>query len=385
MHSRALVILAIAAGAVAATPAAADVIPVRVRPLPNDRTAVVVGWRPRAGTAVVALRSGSLLAIHSLRRIRIGTRVQVQGIKWGTPTLGVRWSVAPRGIKWGIKWALNGTYSSNMLRRGIATGIRVRGTVVRRYRNGLAIGVRGGIVVVRMAVWLPGGSKVTKSLAAITLPAVGDRVLTRVRFGRRARLIGNGVRIERRHVPGQVIPMAGRVSGVDAASRTIRISNVADPAFPLTVPMRVPATMDISRVRVGAEVAATSRLEADGALQVQEIAPNQSFEAGNDPANILVASPPADQATLDLIWEAIVRWKLGRTQGGILSGELFGRELGRLNRVNTAALDGDLPAALAELQLFIADVTAGVPTKVTVTVAADMLSLSGAIVVGLSR
>lgn len=384
MQSRALVMAAIAAGALAATPATADVTSVKVRPLPNDRAAVVVAWRPRSGTALVALRSGSLLAIHALRPIRVGTRVRVQGIKWGRPTLGVRWTVAPRGIKWGIKWARNGSYTSNMLRTGIATGTPVRGTVVRRFRSGVAIGVRGGIVVVRMAVWLPGGTKVTNTLSAVARPAVGDTILTHVRFGPRGRLFGDGARILRRHTAGTIVPMAGRIGGVDVGTRFLRITNVADPAFPVVVEMRVPTTLDIARIPVGGEVAATSLLEPDGALRVQEIGPNATFEAGNDPATSLVAPPPASPATLDLIRRAIDRWKLARKVGDVTNGVFFGQELARLNRANAAALDGDVARARIEIQAFIAEVTAGVPSQVAAQVAADVLSLAGAIVDGLA-
>ena len=187
---RRLGILAVG-GVMAAVPAMAAVTEVRVRPLPNDRAGVVVEWRGRSGTALVALRSGRLLAVHSLRRVVPGTRVRVDGIKWGTPSRGIKWSAPPQGIKWGIKLSRNGTYVSNLRRVGGSRGTPVRGIVVRRFRNGVAIGTRGGIVVVRMAVWLPGGTKRTN---VRVLPAVGETITTNVRFGRQGRLLGDGVR-----------------------------------------------------------------------------------------------------------------------------------------------------------------------------------------------
>jgi hypothetical protein len=384
VKSRNLAILVVASCAAGATPAVAGAPVVNARPLPNDRSAVVVAWRPRAATAVVALRSGGLLAVHSLRPVLVGARVRVEGIKWGTPGVGVRWSQAPSGIKWGIKWAANGTYTSNMLRTGTAAVTPVRGVVVGRSRAGLAIGVRGGVVAVRIAVWLPGG-KVTKALRRTALPQVGDTVLTRVRFGPRGILVGSGVTVVRRGVPGRVIPISGRISGVDAASRTMRISNVWDRSLPLRRSMRVPTTIDISRVRVGGEVATTSVEEQDGSLRVQQIAPNQSFAAANDPAGVLVAAPPADPATLASIDRAIDRWTAGRAAGAVPGDALYERQLARLNRARRAALDGDRAAGLAEIQAFIQEVTAGVPVQVAPQLAADVLAIAGAIADGLSR
>lgn len=88
----------------------------RVAPLQN-RNGVVLTWRAHNKVAVIAQPSGKLLAIHSIRKVTPGTRVTVQGIKWGTPTRGIKWAAPGRGIKWGIKWGRNGTYQSP-IRRG---------------------------------------------------------------------------------------------------------------------------------------------------------------------------------------------------------------------------------------------------------------------------
>ena len=61
---------------------------------------------------VVVTPTGRMMAIHSLRKLSPGTRVRVDGIKWGAPLAGIKWGVQPAGIKWGIKWAKNGTFAS---------------------------------------------------------------------------------------------------------------------------------------------------------------------------------------------------------------------------------------------------------------------------------
>ena len=372
-RARRVAILA-AGGVMAAAPAMAAVTEVRVRPLPNDRAGVVVNWRSRSSTAVVALRSGRLLAVHSLRRVAPGTSVRVDGIKWGTPSSGIKWSTAPRGIKWGIKLSRNGTYMSNLLRVGGSSGTPVRGVVVGRSRHGVAIGTRGGLIVVRMAVWLPSGTKRTK---AIELPAVGDTITTNVRFGRKGRLLGDGVRfVETRG--SAPIPVSGRVSRIVTTDRTVQISSVSDPAFRVVTTLGVPSTIDMSKLALGQEVAATATIAADGTLRVNEVSRNETFATGNDPANTQVAPPPADAATLGLLRRAMDRWTAGQQAGGIPDQAVYESELARLRRANAAAQDGNRPVARAEVEAFIDDVVRAIPQQVTPGVAAEVLALAGA-------
>ena len=375
MRSRMLALLVVT-GATAAVPAVADVTSIAVKPLPNDRTGVVVDWRARSGTATVALRSGRMLAVHSIRRVQPGTRVQIDGIKWGTPTSGIKWSVAPQGIKWGIKWSRNGTYTSKLRSIGGAQGASIRGVVVRRFGSAVAVGTPGGMVVVRMAVWLPkGGNKLTKDRA---LPVRGDTITTNVRIGPRGRLHGDGVRITRAHgfTP---IPVAGRLSAKDDVRRTIRVSNVSDRAFPVHMDISVPSTIDIARLEVGDEVAATANMTAEGALRISEVGPNATFAAGNDPAAIQVAPPPADTDTLALLRQTIDRWTAGRAQGEITDQVTYDSGLARLERAQVAARDGNRPVARAELDAFMTEVAAALPQKANPAVGADVLALASAV------
>ncbi len=365
--------LIIVTGATAAAPAMADLASVAVRPLPNDRSGVVVDWRARSGTATVALRSGNLLAIHSVRRVQPGTRVRIDGIKWGTPTSGVTWSVAPQGVKWGIKWARNGTYASRLLSIRRAGGTRVRGVVVRRFGGGVAIGTPGGIVVVRMAVWLPKtGNAVTNAFA---LPVRGNTIITNVRFGPHGRLHGDGVRILATNGYA-AIPISGRLSAMDASSRTVRISNISDPSFPVHTNLAVPSTIDMSRLAVGREVAAAASVTPDGTMRVDAIGANETFVAGNDPDNTQVAPPPADANTLGLLHQAIERWTAGRAQGEITDQAVYDGGLARLQRADAAARDGNRPAARAELDAFVMEVTVALPDKVKPMLAAQVQALA---------
>jgi len=361
-------------GVVAAAPAMATVRDLRVQPLPNDRAGVVVDWRARSGTAMVALGSGRLLAIHSLRRVSPGSGVRVEGIKWGTPGQGIKWTAPPRGIKWGIKLGRNGTYLSSLRRTVPSAGTAVRGIVVRRFRNAVAIGTRGGVVVVRMAVWLPSGTKRTK---ARELPSVGDTIATNVRCGGRGRLLGDGVRFLQTGGAAR-IPVAGRVSRVMAAERRVQISSVSDPAFRVVTTLRVPTTIDIARIAVGQEVAVSAALTADGELRMEEISRNETFAAANDPASTQVAPPQADALTLDLLRRTVERWTAGRAAGGILDAAVYDAGLARLGRAEAAALDGNRPVARAEVDAFIDDVVRAIPQQVTPGVAAEVLALAGA-------
>lgn len=365
----------IVAIATVAAPALADVTSVAVQPLPNDRTGVVVDWRARSGTATVALRSGRLLAIHSLRRVQPGTRVRVDGIKWGTPTREVTWSVAPRGVKWGIKWSRNGTFASrlNAIRR--VGGTQVRGVVVRRFGGGVAIGTPGGIVVVRMAVWLPKTGHARTN--ALVLPVRGDTITTNVRIGPHGRLHGDGARIlATRGAP--VIAVSGRLAKLSTATRSIRIANISDPSYSVQTDLVVPSTIDMARLTIGREVVVTASVTPDGTMRADQIAPNETFAAGNDPSQIQVAPPPADAKTLGLLRQAIDRWTAGHTSGEITVQAVYDAELARLERADTAARDGNRPVARTEVDAFITDVMAASPATVAAKLATDALAYAAA-------
>jgi hypothetical protein len=138
----------------------------------------------------------------------------------------------------------------------------------------------------------------------------------------------------------------------------------------------VPSTIDMARLTIGSEVVAAAGLTTDGTMRANQIAPNETFAAGNDPANIQVASPPADANTLGLLSQAIDRWTVGHVNGEITDPAVYDAELARLQRADAAARDGNRPVARAELDAFITEVTAAVPGKVTPTLAVVVQALA---------
>lgn len=342
-------------------PALAGVSSVGVRPLPPDREATVVAWQAKSKSAVVALKSGHLMTVHGVRKQKPGTRVRVQGIKWGTPSAGIKWSKAPKGIKWGIKWARNGTFQSTLqiLKKAAAPKakpkarpkVRVRGVVVKRYRGAVAIGTKGGVVVVRQAVWLPKKGKKTKSLHA-TRPAVGDLVTTNAEIvGPEGRLYGDGVRVIAVAQPVPV-PMGGKLLK-SSNKNTIRISADIDPAYSVVTTMKVPGGVDVSSIKPGTEVAATATINPDKTLRMAELSPNTSFAAANNPNAQIVAPPPAPAASVALIAEALSDWQSAVAAGQVTDAGVAasGRDL--LQQAHTAASDGRIDAATTALDQFL--------------------------------
>jgi hypothetical protein len=359
----------------AVLPASAATPDVRVLPLAGDRVATVVSVRARAGVVVVAFPSGQTAAIHSqLRSLKPGSRVRVEGIKWGTPTAGIKWAKPPRGIRWGIKWSRSGVFASQLRSIGTSGPTRVRGIVVRRFPGGVSVGTRGGVVPIRVAVWLPGIKRTTTNPV---IPSVGDVIDVDVNFTTEGRLTADGVRI----VPTRTrpeLPISGRLRSVSSERRTAVVRNVEDPDLPLEREIRIPAGVDLARLELGREIASTSTLTADGSLRAATIAPNDSFEAANDPANQIVAPPPANATTVELLRQATDRWVGAGTINEVSNRSVYDTGLGHLQRATAAAEDGDLATALTEAQAFRTLIIVGVPLTITPTVAADELALIGA-------
>lgn len=372
-------ILAVATACLVA-PATAGVTSIGIRPLPPDRMGTVVAWQGKSKTAVVALTSGRLMTVHAVRRQKPGTRVRVNGIKWGTPTAGIKWSRAPQGIKWGIKWARNGTFQSSLRPVAPAKRVRIRGVVVQRYRGAVAVGTRGGVVVVRQAVWLPKTGRRTKALHA-TRPAVGDLITTDVTIGPAGRLHGDGVRVIPTTVP-VAVPTGGALRRT-ASRNTIRITSTTDPAFTVSATMSLPDGVDVSRIRPGTEVSATATVNSDGSLRVAQLAPNTSFAAGNDPNQQIAVPPPAPAVSLGLIDEAIVRWNLARAEDRITDAALAENGLTLLRQARVAAGDGRWESAAAALDAFQTLIEEADGQGIASSVVANQISLVSVILLRL--
>jgi hypothetical protein len=400
MRSR-LVLAGLAGTTLVAAPSAmgAD-----AQPLPS-RDGVVVAWQPASKTAVVVATNRRVYTVHSLRRVRPGTRVRVDGIKWGTPTSGIKWLVAPRGIKWGIRFARNGTYQSRLTTLGVATTTSLRGKVVRRYGGrAVAVGIRGATVIVpltRGAVWLPSG-KVQKGTAP--LGAFGSTVVVRLGFAG-GRAVARGVTQIAPPVLNARVPVAGRIVAANAASRslTVRAGTVA---FPLDVTIAIPPAVNIGLYPVGSVLASQIITAADGSLRPVELSLNGSFGQADSPTTSVAVDPTTTPGTTptppppggggsppapgpDVIAMAARlkdQWITAHTNGLIPGNGLYTSNRNRLERIEVLVIAGNAAEAILELDAFTARLDAGTTGEIDpifkAQIAADAAAFRGRLVNG---
>lgn len=349
-----LAAVGLAGAAVLAPPAFA----VDAQPLPR-RDGVVVAWQAKTGTAVVVTGDRRVYAVHTLRRVTPGSRVRVDGVKWGTPTSGIKWSVAPRGITWGIKWARNGTYQSRLTRTGTATTTSLRGTVIRRYPRAVAVSVRGATIMIpttRGAVWLPGG-KIQNGTTE--LGQLGARVVVQLGFTSTGRAVGRGVIQIAPPTPSARLPLSGKIVAVDAAARTIVVRS-GTVAFPLDLTVEVPATFDLALYPVGSQIA--GRIAQAPAPQTTvhavELSLNGTFAQADSPVTS-VATPPANPAHVAAATSLKDKWLAGRTGGLISNDGVFTANLNRLERLGFLIGVSDKEKAVKELDQFVQLLKAG--------------------------
>lgn len=321
-------------------------------PLPR-RDGVVVAWQARSATAIVVTGNQRAYAIHSLRRIAPGSRVRVEGIKWGTPTSGIKWSVTPAGIKWGIKRAANGTYQSRLTKlAGRATTMSLRGTVVRRFdRRGVVVSVRGGTFVIplRGAVWLPGGKRAN---AVTVLGQMGAAVTIDVSFDARGRAFSRRVIETAPPAATPILPVAGRITASDPVARTLTVQ-AGTTAFPVLLTIALPTIADIARYPVGSEIAATVMQAAapDTTLAATALSLNRTFAQADSPATSIAVPAPNPQ-TLAAINDLKGRWLAGRGQDLIPNTGVFTSERNRIDRIAFLVTVGDPTKAVSELEQF---------------------------------
>lgn len=340
------------------------------------RDGVVVAWQARSHVAVVVTGDQRVYAVHALRKVAPGTRVQVGGVKWGTPTTGIKWSTAPSGIKWGIKWGRNGTYASRLTTLpGKATTLALRGTVVRRIgTSGVVVSVPGATfpIALRRAVWLPGGGK---RLNAVTpLGRFGAKVTVRVNFDARGRISTSRV-IETASAGAQATaPLAGRVIAVDVDARTITV-RAGTVALPAVLTISLPPNADMNLYPVGAEVSSLLvKSAADGRYLANELSLNATFAQADSPVSSIVApgvtpsaapgtNPPAqpggptvptppNPAFIAAATDLQTRWVQANTDGLIPNLGVFTAQRNRLGRIVEDLNAGNQVWAVAELVKF---------------------------------
>lgn len=342
-------IASIAGSALVAVPVA---LAVDGQPLPR-RDGVVVAWQPKSTTAVVVTGDQRAYAIHTLRRVTPGTRVRVEGTKWGTPSSGIKWTVAPSGIKWGIARARNGSFQSRLTRLGTATTMSLRGTVVRRFgRRGVAVSIRGATFVIPMtrgAVWLPGGRRQN---ATVPLGQFGSTVSIQISFSRTGRASTRRLTELQPPVANRRVPISGRVIAVDGAAHTITIQ-AGTTAFPLPLLIEVPATVDLAAYPVGSQVAGliVQAPAPQGTLHVVEVSRNETFGRADSPTTTIVVPTP-NPAHVTASNGLLARWTTARAGGLIPNDGLFTSQRNRLQRVAFLIGISDRAKAIDELENF---------------------------------
>jgi hypothetical protein len=376
-----ILLAGLAGTALVASPAA---LGVDAQPLPR-RDGVVVAWQAASKTAVIVAANRRVYTVHSLRRVRPGTRVRVDGIKWGTPTSGIKWSVAPRGIKWGIKFARNGTFLSRLTSLGVATTASLRGKVVRRYgRRAVAVGVRGSTFIVpltRGAVWLPSG-KVQKANAP--LGAFGSTVVVRLGFVN-GRAVARGVTQIAPPVANVPVPVAGRIVGSDTSTRALTV-RAGTSSFPLDLKVAVPSAVDLSLYPVGSVLASQVVSATGGTLTAVELSLNGSFAQADSPLTSVTidpgTTPPPPPPGPDVIAMATRlkdRWIAARTGGLIPGTGLYTANLQRAERIEALVTAGNVTESVTEIDAFVARLDAGTGGEIDATfkaqIAADAAAL----------
>ena len=356
MRARTLLATAITTASAAAPVA----LGLEAQPL-TQRTGVVVGFEAQPGIAAIALPDGKLLAVHTSRNAiwRPGTRVRLEGISWGAPTEGIKWATAPVGVRVAIERAANGTYASALTRLGRITRSTIRGTVVARVGSRtLAVTVPGATVLVPLS---PATGKVSH---ALTLPAVGSTVAIPVAFDARGRLSARRARVLHRPVPGAAVPLSGRVSAIDAATRTLRLR--AGGARVVSFRVAVPAAFDLTAYRVGQDLAVTAVPAPDGSLAATSTALNGSFAQADDPAGVQTLAAPApetpapgvDPADLQTAELMRVNWSRAVESGLIPDPSVAQAGATRIAAIRDRIFHGQRPDAVSQLSAFVGELAA---------------------------
>ncbi len=265
------------------------------RPLPNPN-GTIVGWNSQNKTSVVATADRRVYVIHGVRKMTPGTRVRVQGIKWGTPTRGIKWNRKPRGIKWGIKWARNGTFQARVTpkKASRARTISIRARVIRRAGNrGVVLSVPGatlGLPAARRAVWIPRTTKRTKS----GVGGFGTSVIVKMAVTPNGRVAMTSAH-EVPTPPGQAaVPFAGTVVAINRTTGTVRV-RVGSDGLTTVLTLATPSGTDLTKLRVGTPVSgAAEGTNPNRPLAVAQLAPNTSFGAADAP--IVIPEPPEPPA-----------------------------------------------------------------------------------------
>ncbi len=323
----------------------------------RNRDGVVVSWQAGSKSAVVVTRDSRVYVIHSLRKVTPGTRVRVEGVKWGTTAQGIKWGTQPAGVKWGIKLARNGTFQSGLVRLGKSRTMALRAIVVKKYGNrGVAVSVNGAVVVLpltRSAVWLPGGKRTN---AGTGVGKFGSKSVFKIRVDSKGRAVVTGATEVAQATPGAAVPFAGRLQSIDAVNGQIVVNSSTNKLLPLSLSVAVPAKVDLAKFAVGTQVSGTAVASvADPAVLIATgFSSNASFAAADNPATS-VSIPAPNPQHLAAIAAMKADWKAGFDSGKFTQQGvgLYTSQANQLAVAERAIIRGDVAQAVHKLAQFI--------------------------------
>lgn len=237
-------LVAVVAGACVVGPAVAQAAP---------RSGVVVDYRAHSHTATVATKSGKLIAVHTRKAVRVGTRVNVNSLR--------RLS--------------NGTLAATLARTGRARHARIRGVIVAKPgRHAIAIGTKGATFVVKT-----GHSRVHHAFSNPL--TVGMTVMADVSING-DELDADDVTAIQGAKSGQMLELEGTVSKVDTMLRTLTIT-VSDDGVSADFTVKVPdTTIDLTTFKLQSEVELNVTANGDGTFTLQSGDENGDEQEADD-------------------------------------------------------------------------------------------------------
>jgi hypothetical protein len=235
---------------------------------------VVVDYRAASHTATVALPGGRLIAVHTARRARPGTRVRLGG----------------------LTQLANGTYTGALRASGRTRRARVRGTLAAHLGGGaVAVSARGTTFAVRAGT--PRHARSRKHSNAVGGgPAVGTPISMNVTIGDGGRLEYDSIRELAPADAGAAIDIEGRITAIDATARTLTVT-AEDDDLSTDFTVIVPDAIDISAYAVGDELEASVLVNADGTFTLQGSSLNGDDQEADDGANDQGDQPDENDVT----------------------------------------------------------------------------------------
>ncbi len=201
----------------------------------------VVDWRGASHTATVAGHNGRLFALHTNRRVAIGTVIAVRH----------------------LRQLHNGTYVGGIVRLGHTRHARIRGVIVATVRgHGFAIGARGTTFVVRPRAH----NAILNQPASGRAPFVGESVVTDVHINPHGDLTEIDLHATSATI-GPVVEIEGTLTAVDPVGRTITIAHEDDGTV-TSYTVIIPPTVDLSTLVIGQEMHVLGSPNPDGTFSL---------------------------------------------------------------------------------------------------------------------